>query len=271
MPETLVTALLTPPGTALAVLGAYYLACLRVPRWRTRRAGGVVTAVALAWLYVWSTPCASEALRGWLESAAGPRLLAAQPSETWAVVLGGGIEPPRPPARPDPNLREGADRTWHAARLYRAEHISRILLSGGSQDPGAPSEASAMRTMLLDLGVPDDALLLEETSTTTASNARHSAALLCSLGVHRAVLVTSALHMRRARLRFAQAGIETLPAPTDFQVVARPFSLARLLPEGEAIQGSGRAFKEWLGVWQARLLPIHAPPGTQCEPVPFDG
>ena len=45
-----------------------------------------------------------------------------------------------------------------------------------------------------------------------------------------------------------------IPAPAEFEVVDRPLDLLRLVPDAGALQGSARAFKEWVGRWLGRLL-----------------
>jgi uncharacterized SAM-binding protein YcdF (DUF218 family) len=188
--------------------------------WRAGLAG-----IWWAFLWLWATPVVSGALAGWVEAQAGPRELAAVQPAPVIVVLGGAVGGARPPLRPEPDLGSAADRVWHAARLYHAGKAPRILLSGGSIKPGIQGEAHAMRRFLLDLGVPDAAIWLEAASTDTAGNAVLSAALLRASGVDEAILVTSALHMRRARAQFMQTGLTIHPAPTDFEVVDEPLDL----------------------------------------------
>lgn len=136
---------------------------------------------------------------------------------------------------------------WHAARLYHAGKAQRLLLSGGVVREGEGSEAEAMQTLLLDLGVPASAMVLEGTSQNTRSNAAQSASLLQAQGVDTVILVTSALHMPRARRTFERMGLRVIPAPTDFEVINEPWQASQLLPEADALNGSARAFKEWVG------------------------
>jgi len=241
------TALISPLGTALLLFAlAWGLAVFR-----RHRSSLVLSAVALVWLYAWSTPVASHWLRGQMESEFPPVPVHALPQAQAVVVLGGGISPPTHD-RPQPDLNAAADRVWHAARLYHAGKAPLVVLSGGA-DPARSvvSEAAAMRQLLRDLAVPDAAMLLEERSRNTEDNARETAALLQPRGVRTVLLVTSALHMRRARQHFVRAGLTVLPAATDHE--ARDTSgwafWQQWLPEADALDGSGRAMKEWVGRW----------------------
>lgn len=247
MISQLVTALVSPLGTALLL----WTLCLLLIS-RHRRLGLALGMLGLAWLLLWSTPLASDALRGAIERQAGPRLLTEAPVNAVAVVLGGGISGPRQPERPDPDLGASADRVWHAARLYHAGKARHLLLSGGTVRTGDGSEAEAMRQFLLDLGVPGSAIWLEQDSQNTAANAERTADWLRQRGIARITLVTSALHMPRARAAFERTGLQVDPAPTDFEVIPLPLDLQSLLPDAGALNGSARAMKEMVGRWAGR-------------------
>ncbi len=78
-----------------------------------------------------------------------------------------------------PDMGSAADRVWLAARLYKAGKAPLVLVSGGGDRAVyATSEAQAMRELLLDMGVPDAALVLEEDSRNTRENAVFSARVL---------------------------------------------------------------------------------------------
>lgn len=247
MSAQLITSLFSPLGTSLLLGGCGVLLMFSFRRER-RRMGSIVTGVAFAWLWLWSTPWVSDALCGAIEAQAGPRDLAAVAPAPVIVVLGGGVSGPRPPLRPDPDLGASADRMWHTVRLYRAGKAQKLLLSGGAVRTGDGSEAHSMQRFMVDLGVPDAAMELEATSENTRSNADETVRLLAGQGIDRAILVTSALHMPRARRAFERAGLRVHPAPTDFEVIDMPFDLLRLVPTAAALQASTRGMKELVGI-----------------------
>jgi uncharacterized SAM-binding protein YcdF (DUF218 family) len=72
-----------------------------------------------------------------------------------------------------------------------------------------------MANLATELGVPREAIALEEQSSRTYDNAINSAALLQRDGVRSVILVTSPLHMLRARLAFAAAGVSVHPVMTS--------------------------------------------------------
>lgn len=244
----LVIALVAPLGTGLVAQGLG-LGALAMGR---RRLGMAFVALGMAWLWVWSTPAASVWLRQQVEAPFAPMPLAAVPTADVVVVLGGALYPAHS-ANPHWDAHGAADRVLHAARLYHAGKAPRILVSGGAS-PGvyAYPEADAMAALLHALGVPHDAILLESLSLNTEANARQSASILQREGWDQVLLVTSALHMARALAEFNAAGIPALPAATDYDGPG-PSGLRRYLPHADALDISGRAFKEIIGLWAVHL------------------
>lgn len=228
--------------------------------WRgSRRFGALLFAVALGWLWLWSTPAFSDWLRATLEQRYPPAPLEQIPTADAIVVLGGAMEAAAPPRRLDPNLNAAADRIWYAARLYRAGKAPLILVSGGQfpwSDLEQP-EAPVMAELLQEFGVPTAAILQEPGSRTTRENRDYSWPILRTLGIQRILLVTSALHMPRALALFRTTDLEVIPAPTDFEISARRNAHPlRWLPDAQALADSTRAFKEYLGGWVDQLANI---------------
>lgn len=244
----LVALLIAPLGTAMVVMVVGLLAGLR----GHARLATLSLAMVMGWLWLWSMPVLTDSLRGWIENQAGPRELATLPSAGAIVLLGGGVRGAHPPERPDPDLSNSADRVWYAARLFHSGKAPVIIACGGVVIPGTTSEASAMRQVLLDFGVPDSSLILEEGSRNTAENARIAGQLLKRKGISEFLLVTSALHMRRARALFDEIGLKAISAPTDFQTIDQPLSVDRFFPDARALEASGYVMKELLGILVGR-------------------
>ncbi|HYG83546.1 MAG TPA: YdcF family protein [Verrucomicrobiae bacterium] len=93
-------------------------------------------------------------------------------------------------------------RTAEAIKLYQNGWAPRVLFAGAAQDPSSPSNAEAMRQQAITAGVPDQAILIEELSRTTAENALKTQSLFAKNNIKRIILVTSAYHQRRASLEF---------------------------------------------------------------------
>jgi uncharacterized SAM-binding protein YcdF (DUF218 family) len=105
-----------------------------------------------------------------------------------------------------------------------------------------------MQSLLEEWGVPGEAILLEGASRNTHENAVLSRPLLVEHGLQRVLLVTSAMHMPRALATFESAGIDAIPAATDYPVILRDRrSLMDFLPQALALSRTTDAIKEYVG------------------------
>lgn len=247
--DKLMSQLAYPLGLSLALC----LLALVLQAFGRRRLGGAAVFLAVLWLGGWSLPAVSNALRLSLEGRFANTPVAALPQADVVVVLGGGMGV-GPPDWPYPDLGSAADRVWQGARILRAGKARWVIVSGGSVPWSGErgSVAEATRALLVDLGVPAEAVLLEGRSLNTRQNALYSADLIRARGFQRVLLVTSALHMARALETFRAVGIEAIPAPTDFEVMPEPAHLLAWLPDAEALAAGTRALKEYLGLWMYR-------------------
>lgn len=238
----IVVALISPLGTSI-VLG---VAAMTLAMFRVGRIALAIGLAGLLWLGIWSLPEVSIGFRAALESEYPPVEFSSLPTCQAAVVLSGAMSPPDA-RHAEPDLNRAADRVRAAAQVYHAGKAPLLVLSGGGDPARWPlSEAEAMRTVLREFGVPDDAMLLEGRSRDTRENARFSAELLRGRGIDRVLLITSALHMRRSLRHFAHEGIEVVPVATDHEARAVP-EWRSWIPDTDALDGSARAIKEWVG------------------------
>lgn len=91
-------------------------------------------------------------------------------------------------------------RARHAARLYHAGLAPFVITTGGVGD-SPPSEAEVAARVLIEEGVPERAILREDTSTSTQENAAFAKE---RFGGRRVLLVTDAFHTWRAARVFAR-------------------------------------------------------------------
>ena len=241
--------LLSPLGTSFCLIG---IALAFV--WRQRiRISTSLGVLALIWLWAWSMPALSLWLRGAIEGQVPQVPISSAAPASAIVVLGGGVLPTSGTSI-EVDLQSTADRVWYAARLFHAGKAPLVVLSGGGDlERQAFSEARAMAVFLQDLGVPAQAVALEETSRNTRENAAFSGALLRARGINHILLVTSALHMPRALALFKAQGLQVTPAPTDFEGnKAPPPGLLAWLPDADALNCSALAMKELVGLWVGR-------------------
>jgi uncharacterized SAM-binding protein YcdF (DUF218 family) len=176
------------------------------------------------------------------------------------VLLGGGTEPAEYP-RQGVELNSAGDRVLTAWKLYNDGIADNLLLSGGDisfLDSSAGSPADDMRELLLELGVPDEAMWLDATSQNTFENAVHCKQILADKGIHRILLVTSALHMPRAVKLFEAQELEVIPAPTDYIVTNAGWdtlwhgdllsTLINIFPTASNLSLTTGVLKEYIGM-----------------------
>ena len=209
---------------------------------------------AFCWIWLWSVPVWSDFMRSRLESEFSYKPAGKYPVADAIVVLGGGVRGYAGPGLPEIDLNRASDRELFASQLYREKKSGTIILSGGA-DPIIRTGISAlgMRLFLMNLGVPSSAIRIGPDSRNTIENVSEVVKMLGSSKGKTILLVTSALHMKRANWLFSRSGLNVIPAPTDFEVVPVPFSLYRLLPDAEALENSSRAFREIIGLWAYRF------------------
>lgn len=216
-----------------------------------RRRGLCWAGIAVLWLA--STPLVADALLRAAEGWQIRRPASAAPESQAIVVLSGGrVEPPG-----DSRVSEWADpdRFYGGVELYKARKAKLLIFTGGWAPwiPAARPEGDLLTEYAAELGIPRDHILTTEKVSSTDEESRAVAALLAKhLGTKtapRVLLVTSAFHMRRARMLFARAGIETVPFPVDFKVSAgKTIGLRDFLPNGGSLSKSEAGLREFYGL-----------------------
>ena len=156
--------------------------------------------------------------------------------EDWSGTKWSALDPP------------GLERTLEAARVYRLLQADVVISSGGLTEPDEPNDPSGeiMRDALVQLGVPIDRVLVETKSTNTRDEAVMVAAMLPALDMKNVILVTSAMHMRRAVGMFRAVGVEVIPAIAR----QREYTGAaiNLMPSETGLRTSSSAAHELAGI-----------------------
>jgi uncharacterized SAM-binding protein YcdF (DUF218 family) len=222
-----------------------------------RKTSNILIVLALAILWLSSTTGFSNLLARSLELKYLPP--AEVPSGQVLVVLGGGTEPASPP-RTTVEVNGAGDRVLYAAELYKEGKAPYILLSGGDIEwltSGSTTPAEDMATLLVQMGVPESALWLENESKNTYENAVYAKELLDEQGIDQILLITSAMHMPRAVALFEKQGFEVTPLPVDFSVTDSISSssgegnvvskLIDIMPSASNLALTTNAMKEYLG------------------------
>jgi len=239
--KAILKALVLPPGGPL-LLALVGLALIG----RYRRFGRVLALAGVLSLLALALPVVAAALISLVDDSP-PLDMTRAASAQAVVILGGGTRPGAPEYGGDTMSRLTLERVRYGARVARQTHLP-VIVVGGRSDPARATEAKVMRDALEnEYGVA--VRWTEDRSRNTHENAVNAAAILHADGVRRVVLVAHGFDMPRATAEFADAGIETIPAPTGIAGLMREGSWGDYVPTVEAMQRSYYALYELLAIF----------------------
>ena len=247
--------LVSPIG--IAIFGG--LLALLFAKRAHRRAAKWLGGLTVAWLWLWMTPIMTWVVGVPLEREflVDGRVPAVEtfPEADVIVLLGGsmGIETNMSSYA---EMATSADRVWQAARLYKSGKAGEIIATGDyAKDTTLP--------LLKEFGVGAEAVSFLDARTTEEEAKGIRELFSCVEHVERVdrveggevkvLLVTSAWHMKRARLMFEKYApdIEVVCAPADFEntFTAEKTPLFKmLLPDPNVFMLNSVAFHEWVGI-----------------------
>ncbi len=142
-----------------------------------------------------------------------------------AIVFGAGLSRT---GIPSPVLR---DRVTEAANLYFAGKVEKLLFSGDNRFLDY-NEPGAMRNLALELGVPDQAIVLDYAGRRTYDTCYRARAIF---GVTQAILVTQQFHLPRTLLLCNALGVTSAGVPSDLHAYGRMIYLSWNLREFPAV------------------------------------
>lgn len=206
--------------------------------------------VALALLWISSTPLVASSLYRAAEGWSERQPAASAPAADAIVVLSGG----RVTAPGDSKVSEwaDADRFFGGVELFNAGKAPTLAFTGGwvPWDAGVPLEGDVLRSHAAAMGVPAERMLVTGPVANTADEAAAVWSLLSGRQPNppSILLVTSAFHMARARQLFEQAGFTVRAFPVDFQgSTAGSLNVLDFLPSPGALGQTQTAMREAYG------------------------
>ena len=233
-------------GMLLIVLGLVFVMC------KNRKAAVWSLGVTIAWFWFWSMPIVCGWLAMPLERDFPVQLAENMPTADAIILLGGGMGGTT--NYPYADMGPGADRAWHAARLWKAGKAPIII-------PSNKGAELADVKLLVDLGVPRASVVLETRAVNTEENVKFVRDIIAAKNTKGAkiLLVTSACHMRRSLYLFKKYApeIECIPAATDYQALPwkdEPFKWRSLLPSIGSFAHSNDFIHEYIGYWGYRVF-----------------
>ncbi len=117
-----------------------------------------------------------------------------------AVVLGNKVELD---GKPSKGLQGRLDR---ALELYNKEHFKYIIVSGGTGKEGF-DEAIVMKNYLVENGVPDEAVLLDQEGYNTFMTAQNTKIIMNEMDFNSVTVISQYFHITRTKLAFRKIGL----------------------------------------------------------------
>lgn len=239
--KNLYTVFLLPPGIFifLLLLLAFYLRKL------DKKATRLVLALTLI-MYISSTQLVGDFLLRSLESQYNPPEVL---QGDVLVMLGGGATADVPDLTGAGMLKgSSTNRLLTVARLAKTSQLP-VIISTGQVYSDNGNEAQIAERILLELGVPQERILLDNDSLNTMASARNMPGILAQNQFKTPILVTSAFHMHRSVRSFAKYQVMVQPYPCDYLVNShQTIYLNKLLPSHGGLNHTGIALREYWGL-----------------------
>ncbi|MDQ0202544.1 YdcF family protein [Pectinatus haikarae] len=237
-----------PPGIFVILLILLARGC-----WKTYKRRTAIKIFVIAFLlYLTSTGWVAQKMVSALENEYNPPVY---PTGDAIIMLGGGATLDTPDVSGAGELRSiPANRLLTAVRLQHRLGVP-ILVSGGQVYEDSGKEAVIAKRLLMDLGVAENKILVEDKSLNTKQNAQFSAEILREHELYEPILVTSAFHMKRAVLNFEQEDVHITPYPADYmENKNQVFHYNKLAPSADALADTEMALQENLRFWVTKYL-----------------
>ncbi len=172
--------------------------------------------------------------------------------ESPIVVLGGGVDSRVEQADEFERMSSATlARLAKGLELATTTESNRLIVVGGAIRK--ISEADVMANFLIRTGFNEDFIFTENTSKNTWENAIAVSSMLNEKTWPKEVrLVTSALHMTRAKASFESMNLTVCTVPVD-RIALQGVPLWALAPQTSALVKFDKLLHEWLGLFIYRL------------------
>lgn len=102
----------------------------------------------------------------------------------------------------------------HAVALYKNDTIDMIIVTGGKAKGSKNSDAYMAKQYLLEEGVSEESVLLEEESVITQENLQNSLKIMQDNEMETALIISDPLHMKRAMRMAEDLEMDAFSSPT---------------------------------------------------------
>jgi len=211
---------------------------------RSRRPAVFIIGICISSYLILGTGIISMWLLGTLEHRYKPLESTEKLQDVKKVVILAGYAERQPslPLSSEVNFAS-AYRLIEGLRIVHELPNTEILISGGGDVPGI------MKELLVAMGLPSQRIIIDNQSSNTHESAVNVRRILDQENF---ILVTSAGHMPRAMETFRKAGMNPVPAPTNYMSV-KERRFIHYLPSPNHLVYADLAVHEYLGMAWYRI------------------
>ena len=153
-----------------------------------------------------------------------------------------------------------ADGVLYSAAYFK-QKLAPVIIVSGSDD-----RAFSAKTLLMELGVPEDAIILQSKASNLREDVSRSLEMIQDKEIKSVILVTSALKMDRTLFLLRDSDLTITPAPTNYQVTLDHWQnltswkwqriITHLLPTSTALEQTFNTLWEYFGLAFYRIKAI---------------
>lgn len=140
-------------------------------------------------------------------------------------------------------------RAAEVIKIYEAKTNKPDIYISGQDFLSLENKALKLKNHLVQSGIPEENIFLEDKSRTTEESAKNIKKILAEQSFF---LVTSAYHMPRSMWVFKQNNTQPIAAPTDFKIQAE-YSILDFFPRADNLKKVDLSFHEYVGFWYYKL------------------
>jgi uncharacterized SAM-binding protein YcdF (DUF218 family) len=148
---------------------------------------------------------------------------------------------------------ETADRFIQPLLLYKKGIVKKLLITGGNVNIKGlkideTQESKKVEEVLIAMGVKPEDIVLEESARNTHENAVYTKQILKPYLKEKMVLVTSAMHMPRAKACYIKEGFIVVDFPADIKKKDTPSGILDLvIPQERNLSKFAELIREMAG------------------------
>lgn len=193
-----------------------------------------------------STPVVSSFLFAQLE-AVGSRKIPADMLPADAIVVLSGMTHSIRTEKGIISEWNDPDRFFGGMELIKAKKAPVIIFTKGKLPwKIGPPESELLQATAIEMGVHPQQILVTGEVENTEDECREVKKILASKG-NRIILVTSAYHMRRAKITFDNKGLEVQSYPVDFKMGEYAMTPMDFIPNPGSLATTEKCVKELIG------------------------